>query len=157
MLRKVLFIAFLALLAGWSSFALYSIVDASDEKSYLAHFNPNSDELIVAIHHPGDFNLENLEVDCNQKNLAVYSSLIPRITDLTSVYLSKKRSLMVFKTREKWSIKRIKKTFERGIYSFELTGPNTFKFGKFLGRFRGEEILLRVNLRRGARIYAVAH
>jgi hypothetical protein len=142
MLRKVLFIAFLALLAGWSSFALYSIVDASDEKSYLAHFNPNSDELIVAIHHPGDFNLENLEVDCNQKNLAVYSSLIPRITDLTSVYLSKKRSLMVFKTREKWSIKRIKKTFERGIYSFELTGPNTFKFGKFLGRFRGEEVLL---------------
>lgn len=142
MLRKVLFIAFLALLAGWSSFALYSIVDASDEKSYLAHFNPNSDELIVAIHHPGDFNLENLEVDCNQKNLAVYSSLIPRITDLTSVYLSKNRSLMVFKTREKWSIKRIKKTFERGIYSFELTGPNTFKFGKFLGRFRGEEVLL---------------
>lgn len=142
MLRKFLFIAFLALLAGWSSFALYSIVDASDEKSYLALFNPSSDQLIVAIHHPGDFNLENLEVDCNQKNLTIYASLIPKIADLTTVYLSKNRSLMVFKTREKWSIKRIKKTFERGIYSFELTGPNTFKFGKFLGRFRGEEVLL---------------
>ena len=142
MLRKFLFIAFLALLAGWSSFALYSIVDASDEKSYLALFNPSSDQLIVAIHHPGDFNLENLEVDCNQKNLTIYASLIPKIADLTTVYLSKNRSLMVFKTREKWSIKRIKKTFERGIYSFELTGPNTFKFGKFLGRFRGEGVLL---------------
>ncbi len=142
MLRKFLFIAFLALLAGWSSFALYSIVDASDEKSYLALFNPSSDQLIVAIHHPGDFSLENLEVDCNQKNLTIYASLIPKIADLTTVYLSKNRSLMVFKTREKWSIKRIRKTFERGIYSFELTGPNTFKFGKFLGRFRGEEVLL---------------
>jgi hypothetical protein len=142
MLRKFLFIAFLALLAGWSSFALYSIVDASDEKSYLALFNPSSDPLIVAIHHPEDFNLENLEVDCNQKNLTIYASLIPKIADLTTVYLSKNRNLMVFKTREKWSIKRIQNTFERGIYSFELTGPNTFKFGKFLGRFRGKEILL---------------
>lgn len=142
MLQRVSLITFLLLIVGWTSFALYSILDSSGNKSYLAFFQPNTDELIVAIHHPGDFSLEDLEVDCNQKNLAIYASLIPKIKDLTTVYLSKNRSLMVFKTREKWSINRIKKTFDRGIYSFELTGPNTFKFGKFLGRFRGEEVLL---------------
>jgi hypothetical protein len=142
MLRKVLLIVFAVLLAGWSIFAVYSLVDSSAEKSYLSFFNKIEDELIIAIHHPNDFELENLEVDCNQKNIDVFTSILPRINDLSSVFLSKKRNIIVFQTHEKWSIKRIKKTFVRGIYSFDLTGPNTFQFGKYLGKFKGNELIL---------------
>jgi hypothetical protein len=142
MLRKVLLIVFAVLLAGWSSFAVYSLVDSSAEKSYLSFFNKIEDELIIAIHHPNDFELENLEVDCNQKNIDVFTSILPRINDLSSVFLSKKRNIIVFQTHEKWSIKRVKKTFVRGIYSFDLTGPNTFQFGKYLGKFKGNELIL---------------
>jgi hypothetical protein len=142
MLRKVLLIVFAVLLAGWSSFAVYSLVDSSAEKSYLSFFNAIDDELIIAIHHPNDFELENLEVDCNQKNIDVFTSILPRIKDLSSVFLSKKRNIIVFQTHEKWSIKRVKKTFVRGIYSFDLTGPNTFQFGKYLGKFKGNELIL---------------
>jgi hypothetical protein len=142
MLRKVLLIVFAVLLAGWSSFAVYSLVDSSAEKSYLSFFNKIEDELIIAIHHPNDFELENLEVDCNQKNIDVFTSILPRIKDLSSVFLSKKRNIIVFQTHEKWSIKRVKKTFVRGIYSFDLTGPNTFQFGKYLGKFKGNELIL---------------
>ncbi len=133
---------FAVLLAGWSIFAVYSLVDSSAEKSYLSFFNKIEDELIIAIHHPNDFELENLEVDCNQKNIDVFTSILPRINDLSSVFLSKKRNIIVFQTHEKWSIKRIKKTFVRGIYSFDLTGPNTFQFGKYLGKFKGNELIL---------------
>ena len=133
---------FAVLLAGWSSFAVYSLVDSSAEKSYLSFFNKTEDELIIAIHHPNDFELENLEVDCNQKNIDVFTSVLPRIKDLSSVFLSKKRNIIVFQTHEKWSIKRVKKTFIRGIYSFDLTGPNTFQFGKYLGKFKGNELIL---------------
>ncbi len=133
---------FAILLAGWSSFAVYSLVDSSAEKSYLSFFNKTEDELIIAIHHPNDFELENLEVDCNQKNIDVFTSILPRIKDLSSVFLSKKRNIIVFQTHEKWSIKRVKKTFVRGIYSFDFTGPNTFQFGKYLGKFKGNELIL---------------
>lgn len=133
---------FAVLLAGWSIFAVYSLVDSSAEKSYLSFFNKIEDELIIAIHHPNDFELENLEVDCNQKNIDVFTSILPRINDLSSVFLSKKRNIIVFQTHEKWSIKRVKKTFVRGIYSFDLTGPNTFQFGKYLGKFKGNELIL---------------
>lgn len=133
---------FAVLLAGWSSFAVYSLVDSSAEKSYLSFFNKIEDELIIAIHHPNDFELESLEVDCNQKNIDVFTSISPRIKDLSSVFLSKKRNIIVFQTHEKWSVKRVKKTFVRGIYSFDLTGPNTFQFGKYLGKFKGNELIL---------------
>jgi len=142
MLRKVLLIVFAVLLAGWSSFAVYSLVDSSAEKSYLSFFNAIDDELIIAIHHPNDFEIESLGVDCNQKNIDVFTSILPRIKDLSSVFLSKKRNIIVFQTHEKWSIKRVKNTFLRGIYSFDLTGPNTFQFGKYLGKFKGNELIL---------------
>ena len=142
MLRKVLLIVFVLILVGWSSFAVYSLIDSSEEQSYLSLFNPNSDELVIALHHPKDFELENLEVDCNQKNIDVFTSLMPKIKDLSSAFISKKRNILVFQTQEKWSIKRVKRTFERGIYSFQLTGPNTFQFGKYLGRFKGNELIL---------------
>jgi hypothetical protein len=142
MLRKVLLIVFVLILVGWSSFAVYSLIDSSEEQSYLSLFNPNSDELVIALHHPKDFELENLEVDCNQKNIDVFTSLMPKIKDLSSAFISKKRNILVFQTQEKWSIKRVKRTFERGIYSFQLTGPNAFQFGKYLGRFKGNELIL---------------
>jgi len=142
MLRNVFLTLFALLLIGWSVFAVYSLVDSSAEKSYLSFFNKIEDELIIAIHHPNDFELESLEVDCNQKNIEVFTSILPRIKDLTSVFISKKRNIIVFQTQEKWSIKRVKKTFERGIYSFELKGPNTFQFGKYLGKFKGDELIL---------------
>jgi hypothetical protein len=142
MLRKVFLTLFALLLIGWSVFAVYSLVDSSAEKSYLSFFNKIEDELIIAIHHPNDFELESLEVDCNQKNIEVFTSILPRIKDLTSVFISKKRNIIVFQTQEKWSIKRVKKTFERGIYSLELKGPNTFQFGKYLGKFKGDELIL---------------
>jgi hypothetical protein len=142
MLRKVLLIVFVLILVGWSSFAVYSLIDSSEEQSYLSLFNPKADELIIALHHPKDFELENLEVDCNQKNIDVFSSLMPNISDLSSAFISKKRNILVLQTREKWSIKRVKNTFERGIYSFDLTGPNTFQFGKYLGKFKGNELIL---------------
>jgi|688.fasta_scaffold31725_9 hypothetical protein len=142
MLRKVLLIVFLLILLGWSSFAVYSLIDSSEEQSYLSLFNPKADELIIALHHPKDFELENLEVDCNQKNIDVFTSLMPNIRDLSSAFISKKRNILVLQTQEKWSIKRIKRTFERGIYSFDLTGPNTFQFGKYLGKFKGNELIL---------------
>jgi hypothetical protein len=142
MLRKVLLVVFLLILVGWSSFAVYSLIDSSEEQSYLSLFNPKADELIIALHHPKDFELENLEVDCNQKNIDVFTSLMPNIKDLSSAFISKKRNILVLQTQEKWSIKRVKNTFERGIYSFDLTGPNTFQFGKYLGKFKGNELIL---------------
>ncbi|MEY5133874.1 MAG: hypothetical protein RLZZ198_1878 [Bacteroidota bacterium] len=142
MLRKVLLVVFLLILVGWSSFAFYSLIDSSEEQSYLSLFNPKADELIIALHHPKDFELENLEVDCNQKNIDVFTSLMPNIKDLSSAFISKKRNILVLQTQEKWSIKRVKNTFERGIYSFDLTGPNTFQFGKYLGKFKGNELIL---------------
>lgn len=142
MLRKVLLIVFVLILVGWSSFAVYSLIDSSEEQSYLSLFNPKADELIIALHHPNDFELENLEVDCNQKNIDVFTSLMPNIKDLSSAFISKNRNILVLQTQEKWSIKRVKNTFERGIYSFDLTGPNTFQFGKYLGKFKGNELIL---------------
>ena len=142
MLRKVLLIVFVFILVGWSSFAVYSLIDSSEEQSYLSLFNPKADELIIALHHPKDFELENLEVDCNQKNIDVFTSLMPNIRDLSSAFISKNRNILVLQTQEKWSIKRVKNTFERGIYSFDLTGPNTFQFGKYLGKFKGNELIL---------------
>jgi len=142
MLRKIFLTLFGLLLLGWSVFAVYSLVDSSDEKSYLSFFNKIEDELVIAIHHPNDFALESIEVDCNQKNVEVFKSILPRIKDLNSVFISKKRNIIVFQTKEKWSIKRVKKTFEHGIYSFELKGPNTFEFGKYFGEFKGDELIL---------------
>ena len=100
MLRKVFLTLFALLLIGWSVFAVYSLVDSSAEKSYLSFFNKIEDELIIAIHHPNDFELESLEVDCNQKNIEVFTSILPRIKDLTSVFISKKRNIIVFQTQE---------------------------------------------------------
>lgn len=142
MFRKIVTILFTVLLIGWSTFAIYSIVESSVERSFLSYFNAEEDELIIAIHHPNDFEIEQLEVDCNQKNIDVFSSIYPRIKDLSSVFLSKKRNIVVIQTHDKWSISRVKKTFERGIYSFKLKSPNTFQFGRYVGTFKGNELIL---------------
>ena len=142
MFRKILTILFTVLLTVWSTFAIFSIVESSVEKSYLSYFNAEEDELIIAIHHPSDFEIEQLEVDCNQKNIDVFLSIYPKIKDLSSVFLSKKRNIIVIQTHDKWSISRVKKTFDHGIYSFELKGPNSFQFGRYIGTFKGNELIL---------------
>ena len=142
MLKKIALLSFLVLLIGWTGFAIYSITDNTNELSYLSYFNAVEDESVIAIHHPTDFHWEDLSIDCNQKNIEVIASLLPRIKDLKSAFLSKKRGLIVLETHEKWTINRIKNTFENGIYSFELTSPNSFQFGKFIGKFKGNSVLL---------------
>lgn len=49
---------------------------------------------------------------------------------------------MVIKLDEKWSFLRVRQLFEKGIYSFEKTGPNTFNFGTYRGKFKSKELLL---------------
>ena len=142
MLKKIAIVSLLLLLIGWTGFAIYSITDNTQELAYLAYFNVDDDESVIAIHHPSDFQWDELKVDCNQKNIEVLASLIPKIDDFKSAFLSKKRGLLVIETYEKWTINRIKKTFEHGIYSFKLNNPNSFQFGRFLGKFKGNDLLL---------------
>ncbi len=126
----------------WSAYAIYSITETLENDNYLSFFDATLDEAIIAIHHPNDFEMDQLDVDCNSRNLEVFTSLSSRIKDLKTVFFSKKRSVFIIETHEKWNLGRIRKTFDKGIYSFEVTGPNSFVFGKYMGKFKGNRVLL---------------
>jgi len=134
---------FLLLLAAlsWGSFAFVSLLAPSKESSFLAYFG-EQDGKIIAIHHPQEVNLQDLQIDANQKNLAIIATLKNNFKDFKTAYLSKNRSLMVLTLQDKWTFSRVRQLFEKGIYSFEKTGTNTFNFGKYRGKFNSKELVL---------------
>lgn len=141
MIRRIFWILAVGLILFWGVFAFISIISFSKDASYLTYFG-NQDGKIIAIHHPNDFDLQDIQVDANQKNLAIMATLKNELTDLKTAFLSKNRSLIVLQLHEKWSFVRIRQLFEKGIYSFERTGANTFNFGKYRGEFKSKELLL---------------
>lgn len=142
MIKKIAISLFIILIFGWIGFAVYSITEPQNTLSYFAKFSKSEDETIIAIHHPRDFDLQNIGVDCNQKNLEIFTSITPRISAFKSAFLSKKRNLMLFQTHEKWSIEKVRNVFENGIYPFSTNGTNSFVFGNFKGEFKGKELLI---------------
>lgn len=141
MIRRVLWLTLLVGSLSWGTYAFFSITAPSAKTSFLTYFNIE-DEKIIAIHHPKDFNLQDIQIDANQKNIAIIATLHEDLNDLNTAYLSKNRSLMVITLFEKWSFNRVRQLFENGIYSFEKTGVNTFNFGKYRGEFNSKELLL---------------
>ncbi|MFM7387860.1 MAG: hypothetical protein ACKO5L_06845, partial [Bacteroidota bacterium] len=141
MIRRIFWLLAVSLILFWGVFAFTSIISFSKDASYLTYFG-NQDGKIIAIHHPNDFDLRDIQVDANQKNLAILATLKNDLTDLKTAFLSKNRSLIVLQLHEKWSFVRIRQLFEKGIYSFEKTGANTFNFGKYRGEFKSKELLL---------------
>jgi hypothetical protein len=140
-IKRLLLFCFLAAALGWGAYAFMSIIAFSNETSFLTYFG-EEDGKIIAIHHPKDFNLQDIPIDANQKNIAIIAALQNKFKELNTAYLSKNRSLLVITIRDKWNFNRVRQFFENGIYSFEKTGTTTFNFGKYRGKFNSKELLL---------------
>lgn len=138
--RIVVFVFGLGLL-GWVIYAFWSIVDVNPKESYLSYFG-KEDQNIIAIHHPNDFQLGEMGVNCNANNLKLYASLQAKLPKPNTVYLSASRNFIVISLSEKWNFSKIRMVFQNGIFPFEKTGPNTFTFGRYLGKFKGNQLAL---------------
>lgn len=142
MAKRIIVLIFGLGLLGWVLYAFWAIVDMNPKESYLSYFG-EQDENIIAIHHPDDFQLNEIGVNCNSNNLKLYASLQSKLPKPNTVYLSGKRNFLVISLHEKWNFSIIRSVFENGIFPFEKTGNNTFKFGKYLGKFKGTQLVLR--------------
>lgn len=141
MIRKLALILSLIGILTWGGYALFSVLSLPNQQSYLNHFS-SEDGFVIVIHHPEDFNSHQLEININQENLALFNSIKAKLSGLKSAYLSQKRKLLVITLDEKWSQKKISEVFSKGISTFETTGNNTFRFGKYRGTFHSNELQL---------------
>lgn len=141
MIKRIVFFSLFLSAISWGIFAFISVVAPSKESSFLNYFS-EQDGKIIAIHHPNDFNLQDLQIDANQKNLGIIATLKNNFQDLNTAFISKNQGLIVITLQEKWNFNRVRQLFEKGIYSFEKTGNNTFSFGKYRGKFNSKELVL---------------
>ncbi|NBU47997.1 MAG: hypothetical protein EBS34_11280, partial [Flavobacteriales bacterium] len=141
MLKRLLPGLFLGLCLIWTIFAIRSLLTYTAEKSFLTYFS-EKDSMVVAIHHPGDIDVRDLKTEANPTNLALVNAIQKKIKDLKTIYVSKSRNLMVIALNENWDFTKVRKVFEGGIYSFKKTGQSTFKFGKYRGEIKRNELCL---------------
>jgi len=140
-IKRALGLIVAGLLLFWGSFAFLSILAYSEDQSLVSYFSA-ADEQIIAVHHPKDFNLREIQLDANQRNVALFTEIQPKLRNLSTAYLSKTRNLMVITLNEKWNFQRVRSLFQHGNFSFEKTGTATFNFGNYRGVFQGKELLL---------------
>lgn len=142
MLKRVGLYSSIIVCLGWIIFAISTLVEPNKNHSYLNYFS-SEDEAIIAIHHPRDFNLSEIGINSNSNILNVYASLRTTLPEPASVYLSKKRNLLVIELKEKWSHALVKRVFSKGIFPLKKKTFHAFQFGKYLGEFKGKQLVLK--------------
>ena len=142
MIKRISGVALLALCIAWTVFAFKSLVADSAEASLLHYFSLD-DQVIVAIHHPNEVNLNDLTVDVNQNNLQLFKSIQHKLQGLKTAYLSKSRNLLVLSSKDLWTFAKVRALFEEGIFTFKKIGQRQFQFGPYMGEFKDHDLLLK--------------
>ncbi|MEY4289116.1 MAG: hypothetical protein RLZZ30_1204 [Bacteroidota bacterium] len=135
-------LAFFGVLAlCWIGFVSYGLLHKENSADFRSYFD-ESDGIVWAIHHPEEINWNDQHIQTIQLNQSIYSSVVPRIQDATSLFFSAKRVLFLIEKRTSWDKQDIKNLFQQGLFPLELGKLNDFQYGKLHGIYKGNQLLI---------------
>ena len=135
-------LAFFGVLAlCWIGFVSYGLLHKENSADFRSYFD-ESDGIVWAIHHPEEINWNDQHIQTIQLNQSIYSSVVPRIQEATSLFFSAKRVLFLIEKRTSWDKQDIKNLFQQGLFPLELGKLNDFQYGKLHGIYKGNQLLI---------------
>ncbi len=141
MIKRILPFFIIILCVAWSTFISIELLSADSTEDFKNYFNKTDHQLLV-IHHAEeiDWNSENFQILPSNQTLAL--SLLPKLKNKASFFISSKRPLFVIEKKDNWTEQDVSKLLSNGIFKFEMNGKKSFKFGDFYGNYIGNQLVL---------------
>ncbi len=144
MLKRISGIIVLILCLCWIIYTALAILKPSEGNDFLCSFG-TEDSTVLAIHHIDEFNWENTSFSTLGSNKDIYASIAKNLPRNNSVFISQNRPIIVIEITEKWTKSLVNHLMKKGIFPFEMTGLNSFKYGKYIGNYKGKQLILHNN------------
>ena len=141
MFKRISSIIVLILCLCWIIYAALAVLKPSAGNDFLCSFG-TEDSTVLAIHHVDEFGWENTSFSTLGSNKDLYASIAKNLPRNNSVFISQNRPLIVIEINEKWTKGLVTTLLKKGIFPFEMTGLNAFKYGKYIGNYRGKQLII---------------
>ena len=141
MLKRISSIILIIIGLCWIIYAGLAVLKPSAGNDYLCFFG-KEDSTVLAIHHIDEFGWENTSFSTLGSNKDIYASIVKNLPRNNTVFISQNRPVIVIENKEKWTKYLVNNLMKKGIFPFEMTGLNSFKYGKYIGYYKGKQLLL---------------
>lgn len=141
MIKRILPFFIVIVCVAWSTYISIDLLSGENTEDFKHYFNKTDHQLLV-IHHGEeiDWNSENFQILPSNQTLAL--SLLPKLKNKASLYISSKRPLFVIEKKDNWTEQSVSKLLSNGLFKFEMNGKKSFKFGEFNGNYIGNQLVL---------------
>ena len=121
MIKRILPFFIIIVCVAWSTFISIELLSGENTEDFKHYFNKEDHQLLV-IHHTEeiDWNSENFQILPSNQTLAL--SLLPKLKNKGSFFISSKRPLFVIEKKDNWTEQAVSKLLSNGIFKFEMTG-----------------------------------
>jgi len=141
MFKRVSGIIVIILSLCWIIYAAVAVLKPNEANDFLCSFG-KEDSTVLAIHHIDEFDWQNTSFSTLGSNKDIYASIAKYLPLYNSVFISQNRPLIVIEIKEKWTRSLVNNLMKKGIFPFEMTGLNSFKYGKYIGTYKGKQLVL---------------
>lgn len=141
-MRNRIFLVIVCLgLTAWISYVSYDLI-RTDTSSNLRDCFSFKDESIVVSHNPREINWKENNLQVLSASFTLYNSIISAITCESSIFLSKKRPILLIERKDNWTKNEVIAILVKGLFPLKFQGKMNFTFGKYKGRFLNNQLLL---------------
>jgi hypothetical protein len=141
-MRNRIFLVIVCLgLTAWISYVSYDLI-RTDTSSNLRDCFSFKDESIVVSHNPSEINWKENNLQVLSASFTLYNSIISAITCESSIFLSKKRPILLIERKDNWTKNEVIAILVKGLFPLKFQGKMNFTFGKYKGRFLNNQLLL---------------
>lgn len=141
-MRNRIFLIIVCLgLTAWISYVSYDLI-RTDTSSNLRDCFSFKDESIVVSHNPREINWKENNLQVLSASFTLYNSIISAITCESSIFLSKKRPILLIERKDNWTKNEVIAILVKGLFPLKFQGKMNFTFGKYKGRFLNNQLLL---------------
>jgi hypothetical protein len=141
-MRNRIFLIIVCLgLTAWISYVSYDLI-RTDTSSNLRDCFSFKDESIVVSHNPSEINWKENNLQVLSASFTLYNSIISAITCESSIFLSKKRPILLIERKDNWTKNEVIAILVKGLFPLKFQGKMNFTFGKYKGRFLNNQLLL---------------
>lgn len=141
MINRSILAIFGVLVLCWIGFVSYGLLHKENSADFRSYFN-ESDAIVWGIHHPEEVNWDEQHIQTLQLNQSIYSSVVPKLNEPSSLFFSTKRVLFLIEQKSSWDIYAIKRLFKQGLFPLQMGKLNNFEYGKLHGIYKGNQLLI---------------
>lgn len=141
-MRSPIFLVCLCLIsASWVVFVSFELIQNARQLNFRDYLN-SEDKQIVVIHNLKEINWEAQDFQILSENKAVFFAISKKVLGKASIFLSKKRKLILIERDEKWQKKDVLSIFGSGLFPLKLNRNKEFIYGKYNGKYNENQLIL---------------